>query len=169
MLCCFLWVGEKRREKQPCFQDLENQECRPCFGSKATFLKDCVKKVCLVQMFPLPSVPQPPGLHRPVIYIQSSFTGGINSWIYTISASCQWLVHCAAILYVIRAGGGTCMCMCVCTGLHRKPVSHRCTTGDVTPHIDFTVSDHHAIYGEKCFSMVRLQRGCGGTFEGMNM
>lgn len=51
----------------------------------------------------------------------------------------------------------------------RVPESHRCTVGDVTLHIDFTVSDHHAIYVEKCFSTVHLQRDCGGTFEGMNM
>lgn len=56
------------------------------------------------------------------------------------------------------------MCVCVCVSW-----SHRCTAGGVTPHIDFTASDHHAIYLGKCFSMVHLQRGCGGTFEGMNM
>lgn len=61
------------------------------------------------------------------------------------------------------------MYVCVRPGLGRVPASHRCTVGDVTLHIDFTVSDHHAIYLEKCFSMVHLQRGCGGTFEGMNM
>lgn len=40
------------------------------------------------------------------------------------------------------------------------PASHRCKVGDVTLHIDFTVSDHHAIYLEKCYSMVHLQRAC---------
>lgn len=32
--------------------------------------------------------------------------------------------------------------------------------GDATLHIDFTVSDHRAIYLEKCRSMVHLQRAC---------
>lgn len=63
-----------------------------------------------------------------------------------------------------------CVCVCVCVlGGRLVPGSHRCTAGDVTLHIDFTVSDHHAIYLEKCFSMAHLQRGRGGTFEGMNM
>lgn len=51
-----------------------------------------------------------------------------------------------------------CVCVCVCLGLGRIPASHRCTVGDVTLHIDFTVSDHHAIYLEKCFCVVHLQR-----------
>lgn len=57
--------------------------------------------------------------------------------------------------------------MCLESGC--APVSHRCTARDGARSIDFTVGDHRAIYGGKCFSMVRLQRGCGGTFEGMNM
>lgn len=50
------------------------------------------------------------------------------------------------------------VCVCICLGCRQVLVGHRCTVGDVTLHIDFTVSDHHAIYLEKCFSMVHLQR-----------
>lgn len=50
------------------------------------------------------------------------------------------------------------MCVSGSLGMGGLPASHRCTVGDVTLHIDFTVSDHHAIYPEKCFSMVHLQR-----------
>lgn len=55
LLCLFLGVGERKKsEREPCFQDLEHQECRPCLESKTTSLKDSVKKekVCLVQISP---------------------------------------------------------------------------------------------------------------------
>lgn len=58
LLCLFLGVGERKKsEKEPCFQDLEHQECRPCLESKTTSLKDSVKKSLPCPDIPLPFLP----------------------------------------------------------------------------------------------------------------
>lgn len=123
--------GEEKieREREHCFQDLEHRECRPCFGSEATFLKDsCLKQK--KKSSPCPDIRTPRPQPRPPLNhlerTSSKFKCNQQmlpalSCIYTLSASCRWIfLRRTAISQVIRAGGeiwevcvSTCMCVCL--------------------------------------------------------
>lgn len=170
---CFCVKTEKVKERGGgLFSGPWTQERCPCSVSETTFLKDPVKKHASS------SNPSPTLTHLNTSCFNSNTTYSLCfykrafTWapLHLACASCcnfccyrgRWRRWGRYRVYAY-------VCIRVCVGLGRVSASHRCTVGDVTLHIDFTVSGHRAIYLGKCFSMVHLQRGCGGTFEGMNM